>query len=250
MMYNNKLAIAIKADGKILREFKDTVHLPFGSEYTVLIKNLNTVRVQVRVSIDGASTSGDSWLIVGALQEVELTRFIKNNNLLEGNRFKFIERSAAVDAHRDLTVTDGLVMVEFQFERPPAITTWPTQQHNWNVYGDLLPKSSSMLRGDTLSVSRTLFSSQAVAQNAVGLSDVGITVPGSISNQQFTPAIPIVTEVEKHTMVIKLLGQLTTAVYVTEPITVNHKLTCVTCGKVNAATSKFCTECGTGLIIR
>jgi len=42
MMYESKLAAAIKVDGKVLREFKDTVHIPFGSEYTVLLKNLNT----------------------------------------------------------------------------------------------------------------------------------------------------------------------------------------------------------------
>ena len=30
MMYGNKLAAAIKVNGKVLREFKDTVYIPFG----------------------------------------------------------------------------------------------------------------------------------------------------------------------------------------------------------------------------
>jgi hypothetical protein len=35
MMYSNKLAVAIKANGKVLREFKDEVYIPFGQEYSL-----------------------------------------------------------------------------------------------------------------------------------------------------------------------------------------------------------------------
>ena len=41
MMYHKKLVASIRTNGKILREFKDTVYLPFGSEYSILLKNLN-----------------------------------------------------------------------------------------------------------------------------------------------------------------------------------------------------------------
>jgi hypothetical protein len=49
MMYHQKLVASIKANNKILREFKDTVYVPFASEYSILIKNLNTVRAVVNV---------------------------------------------------------------------------------------------------------------------------------------------------------------------------------------------------------
>ena len=52
-MYNQKLVASLKANGKILREFKDTVYIPFGSEYSFLIKNLNTTRALVNIFIDG-----------------------------------------------------------------------------------------------------------------------------------------------------------------------------------------------------
>ena len=54
MMYQSKLVASLKANNKILREFKDTVYVPFASEYSILIKNLNTVRALVNVFIDGA----------------------------------------------------------------------------------------------------------------------------------------------------------------------------------------------------
>ena len=38
MMYANKLVASLKANGKILREFKDNVYIPFGSEYSFLLK--------------------------------------------------------------------------------------------------------------------------------------------------------------------------------------------------------------------
>ena len=53
MMYGNKLAAAIKVNGKVLREFKDTVYIPFGAEYTILVKNLETKRAIVNIFIDG-----------------------------------------------------------------------------------------------------------------------------------------------------------------------------------------------------
>ena len=53
MMYQNKVAVAIKHRGKILREIGDIVSLPFGSEFTVLVKNLNNRRMEFTLSIDG-----------------------------------------------------------------------------------------------------------------------------------------------------------------------------------------------------
>ena len=88
-MYHNKLAAAIKSNGKVLREFKDTVYIPFASEYSILVKNLESKRAIVHIYIDGDRVTG-SGLVLKAGQEVDLERFIKNGNLSEGNRFKFI----------------------------------------------------------------------------------------------------------------------------------------------------------------
>lgn len=129
-MYNNKLAIAVKSNGKVLREFKDTVYVPFGTEYTLLIKNLNSVRAQVKVSIDGTDMTDGVHLVIQPNSEIELERSIKNGNMSSGNRFKFIERTQKIeDGPRGIKVEDGLIRIEYQFEKPyvaPVITTWPT----------------------------------------------------------------------------------------------------------------------------
>jgi hypothetical protein len=79
--------------------------------------------------------------------------------------------------------------------------------------------------------------------------DVGITVPGSKSSQTFSTAHVGAMETETYTMVIKLIGDLGNNKPVVKPVTVKAKPKCVTCGKQNKATAKFCTECGTALEI-
>jgi hypothetical protein len=130
-MYQNKLVASLKANGKILREFKDTVYCPFGAEYSILLKNLNTVRAVVNVYIDGEDML-PGGLVLNAGQEVDLERSIKNGNLMEGNRFKFIERTNTIEQFRGVKLEDGLIRVEFQFEMPKITTyindTWQNKE--------------------------------------------------------------------------------------------------------------------------
>lgn len=164
MMYNNKLAIAVKSNGKVLREFGDTVYVPFGTEYTLLIKNLNSVRAQVRITVDGTNATEGCSLVIGPNSEMELERFIKEGNMNKGNRFKFIERTAGVEAHRGIGVTDGLIRIEYEFEKPyvfPELKVrsfwsppyeWWEKEERWvkkggPYYGDLM---NTTIGGTTL----------------------------------------------------------------------------------------------------
>ena len=122
-MYSKKVAAAIKVNGKILREQGDIVALPFGSEYSVLIKNLNSVRIQVKVHVDGVDATDGTWIVISPNSSLELERFIKNGNWSAGNRFKFIERTAAIEEHRGIKVDDGLVRIEYQTEQKVEVET-------------------------------------------------------------------------------------------------------------------------------
>lgn len=243
MMYESKLAAAIKVDGKVLREFKDTVHIPFGSEYTVLLKNLNTTRAVVNVFIDGENAV-PGGLVVDPGREIDLERWIKNGNLTEGNRFKFIERTGAVEQHRGIGIEDGLVRIEFQFEQPPRPIVWNTSSISGGIYpqGGILRGVNDVHYGVTCSTAS--YDATSVNSSHSLLNDVGITVPGSHSTQKFSTAYVGALESVKHSMVFKLFGGT-----MPKPITVKHKPKCVTCGKQNKATSKFCQECGTALEI-
>ena len=296
-MYSNQLAVAIKHNGKILRETKDLVHLPFGSEFSVLVKNLNSRRVKFALSIDGANALDDTEIIVNANSETEIKRFIRNGNMDEGNAFKFIERTQAIeDGPRGIKVDDGVVRVEFWFEKEkPQVTVkdiyWEKhhyrdfypQQNIWNttygsgptVYGmpnisgsiasaacgsstldvGTASAQSASLNSLTRGVDRQVYKKKNTSIPRTGeqevntsapINDVGITVPGSKVDQKFTTVYGFNAETESHVIVLRLIGVSGDKV-VTQPITVAAKPKCVTCGRVNKASSKFCSDCGTAL---
>ena len=247
-MYGNKLAAAIKVNGKVLREFKDTVHIPFGSEYAITLKNLNTTRAVVNVYIDGDNVV-PGGLVLNAGQSIDLERSIRNNNLTEGNRFKFIERTGRIEEHRGIGIEDGLVRIEYQFELPifinaiaPTYKTWDT--HIYPQGGVMRGISGST--GDWAGPVGATYSSASLNSTNVSAqaNDVGITVPGSKSTQAFQTTSVNALDPVKHNLVFKLFGGT-----VPKPITVKHKPKCVTCGHQNKATAKFCSECGTALEI-
>ena len=290
-MYHNKLAAAIKVSGKILREFKDTVYVPFGSEYTILLKNINTVRALVNVYIDNDNVV-PGGLVLNAGQECDLARAIRNGNMSEGNKFKFIERTGGVEAHRGIKLEDGIIRVEYQFEKviPPQIwphysksyydgggDTWgtPIRGNNiphiplggdWrgysvnNIGGGGSSSSSGGVRGSSMgsSYSASLNMSYSVGSiatqyatlsSALPQNDVGITVAGGKSEQRFITASNFQVDPEKFNIILKLLGETAENKAICTPITVKSKPKCVTCGKNNKFTSKFCSGCGTALEI-
>jgi hypothetical protein len=277
MMYQSKLVASLKANGKILREFKDTVYIPFGSEYSFLIKNLNTQRAVVNIFIDGDDVV-EGGLVLNAGQEVDLERYVKNGNLTEGNRFKFVERNEAIEnGPRGIKLEDGLVRIEFQYEQPrPVINrSWIAASGSNNIYpqgtGSASYNVNGMLRSVDFSKGENMKASATSAMNttlqSMGISsnteyhdgvatmdwmpvnDVGITVPGSKSEQKFTTVTMGILEAEKHTIVLKLLGETADNKPVLKPVTVKAKPKCVTCGHINKATAKFCNKCGTALEI-
>ena len=295
MMYSNKLVASLKANGKILREFKDTVYIPFGSEYSFLLKNLHTTRAVVNIFIDGEDVV-EGGLVLDPGREVDLERYVKNSNLSAGNKFKFIERTQAIeDGPRGSKLEDGLIRIEFQYEqsRPVLNVTndffkqYPPGVRGglWNdsMYGGTTGISGSLgdrfsvtasgatyatnvggvMRGVDFSKGESVKATAAAAINQVApqssevhdgmatcdWNDVGITVPGSKSEQKFQTVTMGAMEAEKHTMVLKLLGETPDNKPVLKPVTVDRKPKCVTCGKQNKAHAKFCTECGTSLEI-
>lgn len=291
MMYSKKLAVAIKTNGKVLREFanssktKDTVYIPFGSEYSVLLKNLNSVRVLTNVYIDGTNAT-PGGLVLNAGQEIDLERWIANGNLSTGNRFKFIERTGAIEDHRGIKLEDGLVKVEYQFEKvyqsvQPTFYPghWEWHPHYWDYkwyrgYGphwnDTIGASGSTgststygMRGSSLgstvgtnsirtkgissSVNTSAPLSSSLDSSQAFYNDAGITVPGSKSDQKFQTASWFATEEETNVIILKLLGETPDNKPIQKPVTVKAKTKCTTCGTMNKAHAHFCHKCGTAL---
>ena len=283
-MYNQKLVASIKVKGKILREFKDTVYIPFASEYSILLKNLNTVRAVVNVFVDGENVV-PGGLVIDPGRSIDLERWVKNGNLSEGNRFKFIERTAKIeDGPRGIKEEDGLIRIEYQFEIPPIFSSIASGSFPYyppgvrtSEYRGVTDRFSSyatksaisqvnvggVLRGVDYSAGEATKAAAAVAINQVApqasemhdgmatmdWNDAGITVPGSKSTQSFQTTTVGALDPTVHNIILRIVGDLGHNKPVEQPVTVKHKPKCVTCGKQNRAHAKFCTECGTALEI-
>lgn len=149
MVYKKNFAAAIKANGKVLREQNGSVFLPFGQEYSITLKNLNSVRASVNISIDGKLISENGSLVVGPNKTIDVERFISNLN--SGNRFKFIERTSTIENHRGIRVDDSLIRIEFSFEKKQKTYFQPSENVPFKDYYNHQPFYSSPVLHRSLS---------------------------------------------------------------------------------------------------
>lgn len=319
MMHKKNLVAAIKVNGKVLRESNDRVQLPFGSEYSILLKNLDTVRQQVQIQIDGKETSG--WIVLNPGDKQDLERFPGNQH-----KFKFIERTEAVEIHRGIAAEDGLIRIEFKREvvEVPPVQTWIINTNNGGFaisnagpittstgmrssvgassVSDMWKYSNSFAytfapssfdpsapptiirrqasRGGAsrsgacgqsmnstnpqamyaqgsqntqcstmgLTADANVLNAQAITFDKAftsTLNDTGITVDGSLSDQEFHSVANFDTE-DAEVLVLHLIGRHGD-VPVQVARTVRIKLGCPSCGLKTHGLVKFCSRCGTNL---
>jgi hypothetical protein len=249
MMYSNKFVVAVKCGGKVLREYGDAVRIPFGSEYSLLLKNLHTTKALATVDIDGRVAIAD--LIVEPNDSIELERFL-GEDMGSGHRFRFIEKTEEVRSHRGEGAEDGLIRVEYRFEVPVVLTRtldWRWRTWEWQPWEPPRPISHPTYPGyiPKYTTNRppyggaTVFCSSSPDYEPPA-EDAGITVPGSVSKQKFCHGHIGTLEPNSHSIVLRLVGARGTA-----PITVATKLRCSTCGRQWKSSYEFCGGCGTNL---
>lgn len=259
MVYNKKLISVIKVNGKVLREDGDTVKLPFGSEYSIFLKNLNSTRASVKVNIDGIDVLGGSSLVVNPNSEWDLKGFINEFGVMT-NKFKFIEKTEQISNHRGDRIDDGFIRIEFAFEKVASYYHPPVYRnvyHHHNVYhsfnsgsGDSIPKSvyTSSSGNDFNSSLRSISPQNQVVENVIvnHANDEGITVKGSEINSSLS--FTTMGELESpEVTIIRLKGISNNGNIVKQAITVDTKIICPTCGTSSKSNVKFCSTCGTML---
>ena len=271
-MYNEKMVVVVKVDGKVLREQKDKVHIPFGSEYSITVKNLHSTKAQVEVSIDGDDVLNDRCILVSPDETVELEGFLKHNKV--SHKFKFIEKTSQISDYRGDKVSDGIVCVKYQFERqqatvrevierrridydyypkifidPPSKPSPYDITYGSNTLGNYHDCSASNEPVASCGLNQ-VFSSSPIKgfADVSSMNEEGITVHGSESDQSFQNGSIGRLESVIHTIVLHLRGYDSDNVFIPAPITVKTKIRCKICGITSKSNMKFCGNCGTSLI--
>lgn len=264
MTYNDRFVAELKLNGKILRIKDDTVYLPFGSEYSLLLKNLNTRRVSVNIEVDGSDVLDNQSLMIEPNKTTELMGFLKGHTAK--NKFKFIQKTKQIQEHRGDRVDDGIVRIEFAFEKPhhqpwiaktikeaktldsskglPDISFYEDGSNaGWSYTGQ-----SKSVTPDDLN-SREINHTYNCNVESLGVTpqqDEGITVKGTEIEQDFLYASIGELEAAK-VIVIKLCGLTQQGEDVKRAVTTIEKLVCSICGTKSVSSAKYCANCGSFL---
>ena len=240
MMYSNKFVVSVKSNGKFLREDdKSTILLPFGSEYSLYLKNMDSRKAVASISIDGQDVLDGSRIIVPANSFVELNGFMDGN--IVKNCFRFIEKTKQIEEFRGNDPLDGLVRVEYWFEeeRGYSITYTPSTAAPFIIYSYYnSPSTTYTLQKQSENIAEdTCFCCS---------SSDGITVEGNETRQVFGNGY-IGDTGKSSIIVLQLKGYNLNQEQVETLITTRDKIICKICGEKNPSKHKFCTNCGTYL---
>ena len=257
-MYQNKLVATLKSKGQILREENGCFKLPFNSEYTIFLKNMESRRVVVNIDIDGEDVLDNKRLIIGGNETLELEGFMKGTTAR--NKFRFIQRTKNIEEHRGIHVEDGLIRIEFTFEKLQPITQEITYTYPWKIwstnpiwYNTNETYTTECSPGDyNLSTRGTSCSNNVSSYNINTVQDSltfddGITTKGAPINQDFNYGYTRELEDQSHTIILKLLGYNEKGSVIKSPTFTRERLNCEICGYKNISSNKYCGECGTFL---
>jgi len=250
MTYKDMFVTEIKYKGKILRVKDDTVYLPFNSEYSLLFKNLNSRRAAVKISIDGQDVLEGKSLVVNPNETKELEGFL--SGMIATNKFKFIQKTKQIQDYRGDKIDDGIVRIEFAYEKPTIKWTFTNSIQYVNrdipldVYGNLTNSPRASFQYSSINSNVSNISSYKSELNENLNYDEGITVKGSECSQQFS-YITMNSLENPEVIIIRLKGLTELGNEIVKPVTVREKLICKTCGTRSSSSNKFCSNCGTFL---
>ena len=260
MVYQEKMVVVIKCQGKIMREQNGEVHLPFGSDYSILIKNKESRKAVLNVEIDGQDVLNRKQLVIDGNRETELQGFLEGYRAKNG--FRFIQKTKEIQDYRGDKIDDGLIRVSFRFEKQVVNAPVVHYDHYHYPYWDYLPwvrrcdkwpgqqqlfSSTGISNCCTVQTSSTVYSHGMIA-DASPRQDEGITVKGAEVNQGFSDGYTRELEDQEHVIILLLKGYTGEQVLVKEPVTVQIKKPCSSCGRKSEYGAKFCAHDGTALI--
>lgn len=236
--FSQKMVAVIKTDNKVLREDQNgLVQLPFGSYYSINLKNLNNKNAFIKISIDGSDILDNHELLIKKYgqknSEMEISRFIRNGNLATGPKLKFIEKTEKISNFRGDNIEDGIIRISWKYEEEfqPNITYTYTSNTGDNAF---------------IYLPNTTCNSESVYANYI--SDRGITIGGENINQQFTIDNQYrIKSNEEYIICFYLKGYNASGDKIEKPKTTKDKIRCLVCGTLSKSIVKFCPECGNNL---
>lgn len=241
MMYKEKFIAVVKNKGKILRDEGGIVRLPFGSIYSILLKNKNSAKAVANVEVDGEDVLQKYGIIIPPNQSVEITGWMRNMD--KTNRFKFIRKTKEIQEFRGDRLDDGIVRIEYTFEKRLAPKPFVIKKP-WEVRYKGKDRVWGPDTGFTVPLTST-FSNTTVSYNcSTSLKDEGITVKGKEVNQGYCYGSTDSLEDVSNVIIFRLCGISRAGQKVKKVITTRSRVQCNICGRKWKSNVKYCGNCG------
>ena len=255
MMYCEKLVACVKVGDKIIREQGENVYLPFGSDYSIYLKNLHTSICAVSITIDGEDVLSNHNILIDPKTSMELEGFLNDNGRAK-NKFRFIEKTEQISEYRGDNIEDGLIVITYKFVEPRLTFSglMDVRGSDSNFGGNNDPLSPyyhapqwTCSAGDPTYGQVTTTCSTQYMVNCTPVNDLGITVKGQRTNQNFRESKIHHNYGEEKTMVLHLKGVTIKNEKIATVKSTRQKIKCPTCGLLNKSYSKYCNRCGTSI---
>jgi hypothetical protein len=264
-MYVKNFVVSIKCGDKFLRDNGGDVELPFNSEYSLFLKNLDSRDSVVGIKIDGEDVLDDNRIVVRGNSSVELLGFMEGSKVKR--KFKFIEYDNVLEKKIEYSPEFSLISVEVTYRKPkPTVQEHIVKyRYDWETYptpyygihprydhveiycGDRIYGDRMVWGGGTISSNGTCSKSlniQTLNRSTLSTNDVGITVKGDKCNQSFTSTYIDDLEDQSHVIILRLRGFHSDITKVVDVVTNKDKVYCSECGKSNSIKNKYCPDCG------
>lgn len=263
-MHKEGIVAIIKSNGKVLRESNDgNIFIPFGSEYSIHLKNLTHRRAAVSVHVDGSDILDGSKLILEANEEKSIERSIVDGDLNSGRKLKFIEKTQDISDYRGDRIEDGFIRIGVQFEKQDLNISWTNNTSPWGpnlggVYygaaGNIVDNYEHIKAAAHDVSTRRVNLDSNNTENSIPQASYsttkGITVEGSESTQQFSSGYIGPLEKEVNLIVFQLNGVTETEESIQKPVYVDTKKTCSSCGRTYKSSYEYCPKDGTYLRVK
>jgi len=254
-MYKEGFVLAIlDVNGRPLKDIDGAVRIPFGSEYKIRLRNRNYEQCKARVYIDGSPVSMLGDFVISGRGLLDLERFL-DSSLSEGKKFKFVHRDEGTEGDPG-NPENGIIRVEFFKEKPKTWKLTTSVYQPWIYTPWTLTNSGSDDSDDGTHVywnceNRTdnlgfrgggNQSSMYCCSAPISDGEIGKTVGGAQSNQQFSYTWDFETESTPVILEVKLLAPKDKHYVVSKP-----SFYCSQCGSKIQSKDRFCSHCGTKL---
>jgi len=184
---------------EIRKNNEPTVYMPFGSEYSIFLKNKTAHKAKFTIKLDGKYVHPeDDSFISNPNSSFDLERFLLDGDMHKGDKLKFVNvEGSGEEPGAD---ENGLIEVKIELEKVSKylsddILCFGDHIRKANIFNSRLNCESESFGCDTISFCSTSESATMDwMENSLERSEEGVTTGGSESNQSFINVLDFETE--------------------------------------------------------